>query len=142
MESTTGNEIDPGGVNHPAHYNLHPSGIECIDLIRELNFDIGSAVKYVFRRGLKGSVRKDLDKALYYLRDYLFEEGGTTRLEKPPFGSIGHRWRWDVVIACEPDRRAREFYLSIAREDPTAAKFAVEDLINELETALEEHPRG
>lgn len=30
---TTGYEIDPNGVNHPQHYNLHPAGIECIDVL-------------------------------------------------------------------------------------------------------------
>lgn len=40
-------------VNHPKHYNSHPSGIECIEIIRHYTFDIGSAIKYLWRNGLK-----------------------------------------------------------------------------------------
>ena len=27
-------------VNHPKHYNSHPAGIECIDIIRHYTCDI------------------------------------------------------------------------------------------------------
>ena len=29
-------------VNHPAHYNSHPSGIECIEIARHHNFTSGT----------------------------------------------------------------------------------------------------
>ena len=29
-------------VDHPAHYNVHPSGIECIEVVRHHNFNVGS----------------------------------------------------------------------------------------------------
>ena len=32
-------------VDHPKHYNMHPSGIECIDVIRPMSFNIGTAIK-------------------------------------------------------------------------------------------------
>ncbi len=32
-------------VDHPAHYNVHPSGIECIEVVRHHNFNVGSAIK-------------------------------------------------------------------------------------------------
>lgn len=71
MESTTENEIDPEGVNHPVHYNLHPSGVECIEVVRHHNFNVGSAIKYLWRQGLKdGELSvKDLSKALWYIED-------------------------------------------------------------------------
>jgi len=58
-------------VDHPEHYNKHPSGIECIDVIRHCNFNIGSAIKYLWRAGLKGSENytTDLEKAIWYLKD-------------------------------------------------------------------------
>ena len=31
-------------VNHPAHYNAHPAGIECIDVIEYLPFNLGTAI--------------------------------------------------------------------------------------------------
>lgn len=69
--STTGNDVDPAGVNHPEHYNLHPSGVECIDVVRHHNFNIGSAIKYLWRQGLKDGEPsvKDLSKAIWYIED-------------------------------------------------------------------------
>lgn len=56
-------------VNHPRHYNLHPAGIECIDVIEHMTFNIGSAVKYLWRAGLKPATKEDEDlkKALWYI---------------------------------------------------------------------------
>ena len=56
-------------VNHPKHYNQHPSGIECIDIIEHFNFNIGSAMKYLWRAGLKPGVKSitDLEKANWYI---------------------------------------------------------------------------
>jgi hypothetical protein len=58
-------ENDP--VNHPAHYTKHPSGIECIQITEHMNFCLGSAMKYIWRAGLKGDARQDLEKAKWYL---------------------------------------------------------------------------
>lgn len=64
-------------VEHPKHYNCDPSGIECIEIIRHRNFNIGSAMKYLWRHGLKkeeGMADKDkaiedLKKAIFYIED-------------------------------------------------------------------------
>lgn len=64
-------------VQHPKHYNSHPSGIECIEIVRHHNFNIGNAIKYLWRAGLKreeGMPDKDkqiedLRKALFYIND-------------------------------------------------------------------------
>ena len=45
--------LKPDMVNHPPHYCNHPSGIECIDITRHYCFSIGSAIKYLWRAGLK-----------------------------------------------------------------------------------------
>lgn len=58
-------ENDP--VNHPDHYTKHPSGIECIQITEHMNFCLGSAMKYIWRAGLKGDARQDLEKAKWYL---------------------------------------------------------------------------
>lgn len=55
-------------VNHPAHYNAHPSGIECIDIVEEFGFNVGNAIKYLWRAGLKGDALEDLQKAEWYIR--------------------------------------------------------------------------
>lgn len=59
-------------VNHPKHYNSHPSGIECIEIARHHDFNIGNAIKYLWRAGLKGGEDKlieDLEKAIFYIND-------------------------------------------------------------------------
>jgi hypothetical protein len=64
-------------VNHPSHYTQHPSGVECIDIIRYYCFSIGSAIKYLWRAGLKKDASlsdkekeiEDLEKAIWCIRD-------------------------------------------------------------------------
>lgn len=68
MKETTGH-AEYGPVNHPSHYNQHPAGIECIDVIEHFSLNVGNAVKYVWRAGLKPSAAHDQDlaKAIWYL---------------------------------------------------------------------------
>lgn len=58
-------------VEHPDYYNKHPSGIECIEIVRHCNFNIGNAIKYLFRCGLKDDnpPTQDLRKAMFYIQD-------------------------------------------------------------------------
>lgn len=56
-------------VNHPKHYTSHPSGVECIDIVRHEPFNIGNAMKYIWRRNDKGTPVQDLQKAIWYLQD-------------------------------------------------------------------------
>lgn len=52
-------------VDHPAHYNAHPAGVECIDIVEEFNFNVGNAIKYLWREGLKENSLDDLKKAAW-----------------------------------------------------------------------------
>lgn len=54
-------------VNHPAHYTSHPAGVECIDIVEHFGFNVGNAVKYLWRAGLKGDALEDLKKARWYV---------------------------------------------------------------------------
>lgn len=56
-------------VNHPPHYTHHPSGVECITIVEHFGFNVGNAIKYLWRAGLKpGSGRlDDLQKAQWYV---------------------------------------------------------------------------
>ena len=57
-------------VNHPTHYTSHPSGVECLEITRHHNFNIGNAIKYLWRAGLKGDAQiEDLKKAIFYIED-------------------------------------------------------------------------
>lgn len=53
-------------VNHPTHYNSHPSGVEAITVTEHFNFNVGNAIKYLWRAGLKESAIEDLRKAAWY----------------------------------------------------------------------------
>lgn len=55
-------------VNHPKHYCSHPSGVECIQITEHMNFNLGNAIKYIWRAGLKSdSPLEDLHKAKWYV---------------------------------------------------------------------------
>lgn len=64
-------------VHHPKHYNKHPSGIECITIVRHHNFNVGNVIKYLWRAGLKiddmrdpvADLVVDLEKAKFYIED-------------------------------------------------------------------------
>ena len=61
--------VGAGHVNHPPHYNKHPSGVECIDIVEHMGFNLGNAVKYLWRAGLKDGqpTERDLEKAIWYI---------------------------------------------------------------------------
>jgi hypothetical protein len=55
-------------VNHPKHYNSHPSGVECIVIIETMPFNIGTAIKHLWRCDLKHDTpMEDLRKAHWYI---------------------------------------------------------------------------
>lgn len=58
-------------IDRPIYYNSHPSGIECKEIARHLPYNIGCALKYLFRAGLKGDAITDYRKALNYIKDEL-----------------------------------------------------------------------
>lgn len=62
-------ELTNQEVAHPRHYMSHPSGIECIEITRHMNFNLGCAIKYIWRAGLKGKQIEDLRKAAWYIQD-------------------------------------------------------------------------
>lgn len=57
-------------VNHPEHYNK--GKIEVIDYIedQDMNFNLGNAIKYISRAGLKNksTTIEDLEKAKWYIQ--------------------------------------------------------------------------
>lgn len=62
--------IKHDAVNHPKHYTSHPSGVECIDIARHMGFNLGNALKYLWRCDLKhDSPVEDLEKAIFYIND-------------------------------------------------------------------------
>lgn len=55
-------------VNHPAHYTSHPSGVECIQITEHMGFNLGNALKYIWRCDLKRDDIEDLKKAEFYIK--------------------------------------------------------------------------
>ena len=62
-------------VNHPKHYTSHPSGVECITVTEHMGFNLGNAVKYIWRADLKASAVEDLQKARWYIDRELKKRG-------------------------------------------------------------------
>lgn len=59
--------IEPDIVNSPPHYTEHPSGIECIQVTEHMGFNLGNAIKYIWRCDLKKDAIEDLKKAKWYI---------------------------------------------------------------------------
>jgi hypothetical protein len=53
-------------VNNPKHYTDHKSGIECIQITEHMNFNLGNAMKYIWRNEGKNGI-EDLKKAAWYI---------------------------------------------------------------------------
>src|SRR3990172_2925733 len=72
-DSITTVSHDP--INFPVHYTSSKAKctcgrtIECIDITRHLNSNLGNAVKYIWRCDLKEDAIKDLKKSITYLND-------------------------------------------------------------------------
>lgn len=61
-------DTDHDPVNHPAHYTSHPSGVECIQVVEHMGFNLGNAIKYIWRADEKGNAIEDLRKAAWYVQ--------------------------------------------------------------------------
>lgn len=76
IEADTESPLSGNTVQHPTHYTSHPSGIECIEITKYYDFCIGSAIKYLWRAGLKTEEGKsnkekeieDLKKAITFIQ--------------------------------------------------------------------------
>lgn len=61
-------------TTRPLYYQR--GGIECREVVKawKLGFNLGNALKYICRAGLKGSREEDLQKAIQYLQ-FEIEDG-------------------------------------------------------------------
>lgn len=65
-------------VNNPPHYTSHPSGVECIDITEHYGFNIGNAIKYMWRSEEKGQPIEDLKKAVWYINREIAKREGAS----------------------------------------------------------------
>lgn len=68
-------DTDPDPINYPPHYTQHPSGVECITITEHMGFNLGNAVKYIWRADLKADAIEDLKKARWYIERELKKRG-------------------------------------------------------------------
>jgi hypothetical protein len=104
-------------VNRAKHYNTHPSGIEAIDIVRGLNFDMGCVVKYVMRRNGK-EYERSLKSAEYYLRDQHRTRNAAVQ-DREVLTLL------DKYATAEPQEVVRRFYVACRRylASPTNVNF-------------------
>ena len=111
-------------INKAEHYNSHPSGLECIDVIREMSFDVANAVKYLWRTELKNG-RQDLEKSEYYLRD-------AVKWNQPVYiGNTPMSWnaKMATVIRHETDPLRQRFFKAIRQQRADWALDAVQEML-------------
>ena len=52
----------------PPHYRNHPSGIECIQITEHMGFNLGNALKYIWRSDEKhDDPTEDMNKSIWYI---------------------------------------------------------------------------
>lgn len=110
-------------VNHPRHYNVHPSGVECIDVIRDMCCDAANATKYVWRAWDKGNPVQDLDKARFYLEDQLAH----AETYRPHSADTTDKLL--QVLCYEQNSMVQAFYLAMAHHNIQDAFSAVKALL-------------
>lgn len=85
-------------INHPAHYNSGNAKcecgrrIECIDVTRHMNFNIGNAVKYLWRFAHKEGI-VSLKKAIWYIQDQIYQ------IEKQEEKERNEKYQVDYTIS-------------------------------------------
>ena len=126
----------PYSAINPTYYRSHPSGVECIDIIRHLPFSQGNAIKYLWRAGEKGGpekLREDLSKSLWYTTDAIVNEGWHSILSGvlpcgPKLLSNVELWS-----GAEPPGYRKECINNLLIGYPTKTQTTLEQWICELE---------
>lgn len=96
-------------VNHPPHYKpLDGVTFDCITVTRDMTFNAGNAVKYMWRADNKNG-RQDVEKARWYINDAI-------RYGDPVFiGSAWGKWhnRMTELARAQTDPHRCGFFLAI-----------------------------
>ena len=143
MDTTTGRVPDETSTSgkelHPKHYNVHKSGIECIEIIATMPTCLGTAVKHLHRAGLKGgaSYEQDLSKAINYTKfaiEYLKAEWIASRYNSD--SELVYKYILGFPVS---NVRAALTMLLCHDEEIKLRNLEFEDAITLLERAITEH---
>lgn len=142
-------------VNHPKHYTSHPSGIECIKITRHMGFNLGNALKYIWRADEKGNAIQDLLKARWYINDELdkrgWSEGGMNE-DMAKNAQWTEKWAHDnssliekiKADAEDEDGPARDKITPLPEQKPSIGNLAIhsilEKILQEYDFAVAKHP--
>jgi len=99
-------------VNHPAHYNHY--SIEAIIICEKVGYNLGNAVKYIYRRDQKAQREMDLKKAYFYLdreASRWRKKGAPNRLSRP---IIEASRDLDVLSNEETDENYKSVWFNLA----------------------------
>ena len=102
--------IENDSINRPKHYNNLGAkcecgrNIECIDVTRHCSFNIGNAIKYLWRYKDKGGI-EDLKKAAWYIQDSInkneLEKDSEDKLQPITSGYAQSAWNSiDKLCSC------------------------------------------
>lgn len=96
---------DDEAVFSPSHYTAY-NQVEVIEITRWLPFDLGNAVKYIARAGLKDPEKEpqDLLKALWYVNDHISKVEtliGTKDLRSELSKEMVAVFEWKVKRLCD-----------------------------------------
>lgn len=89
----------------PTHYQSHPSGLECIEIARHQGFLIGSALKYLWRSGLKDKRSQELGKVCQYLE--------WARADRVDIHFSDTTRQWQTWYLNTPDCRAEDHIINM-----------------------------
>lgn len=115
-------------VNHPAHYTSHPSGVECIEITRRLNFTLGNCVKYAWRHELKNG-DEDLRKAQWYYRAWM-DDTNDGSVDTPENYYELRTLCWRVIKSSAPSALLTQVLLAVVTWDFKFLSTHFDDLID------------
>jgi hypothetical protein len=133
-------------IDHPPHYNNHPSGLEAIDIAEQLGFNLGNAWKYICRAGKKDvPAAEDYAKAAWYCKRAApsLDDGYFDPREDADTLDDIHRW-----IAAEPDPGKKAAAVGLTHviiSEPAAAVlmcFALASFLEKLSAAFQQGLTG
>jgi hypothetical protein len=124
-------------VNHPSHYTNHSSGVECIDIVEHLSFNLGNGIKYLWRAGLKNDKLEDLKKAKWYF------ERESQRSQKHYYAISAYTKKIigdniTKVIRTEQNEKLKKIYymVSVVTTDPDLIDNNIYRIIKEIDNLI------